>query len=133
MEDAILITAKALDSSELLRDLATEEDGAVVTFAGVVRRLEGDRELSSIDYEAYGSMARSALVDILAEAHQRWPRFRARIAHRTGLVEVGEPSVLVVVAAGHRGEAFEVARFLIDELKARVPIWKRDHIYRSHQ
>jgi molybdopterin synthase catalytic subunit len=73
-------------------------------------------------------MAERAIAAILESAHARWPRFSAVVAHRTGVVPVGETSVWIAVAAGHRAEAFEVARHLIDEVKASVPIWKREHL-----
>ena len=131
MDDLILLQEEPLDETALRRRLGGEEDGAVVTFAGVVRRLEGEVPLRAIDYQAYGTMARRVLSGMLAEAHARGPRFQALIAHRTGVVPVGETSVWIGVAAGHRAEAFEVCRWLIDQLKVRVPIWKRDHLPRD--
>jgi molybdopterin synthase catalytic subunit len=127
----LILCEEALDEAALRAGLAGEEHGAVLSFSGVVRRSEGELELRAIDYEAYTSMARRALEDMLEEAHARWADFRAVVAHRTGVVAVGEAAVVIVVAAGHRGEAFEICRWLIDELKARVPIWKREHLPRG--
>ena len=126
--DRVILQAERLDEATLRAELGGEEWGAVVTFAGVVRRTEGDARLRAIDYEAYAGMADKLLAQLLEEAHARWGEFEATVAHRTGEVAVGEPSVWIGVAAGHRAEAFEVARYLIDELKARVPIWKREHL-----
>lgn len=131
MDDLLLLTEEPLDETALRAALGAEHDGAVVTFAGTVRRLEGSRALSGIVYQAYESMAHQELTRLLDDAHARWPRFRASVAHRVGFVPVGEASVWIGVAAPHRAEAFEVARFLIDELKARVPIWKKDHVAQS--
>jgi molybdopterin synthase catalytic subunit len=128
MADTILFSNQPLAPQTLQRELAGEEVGAVVTFAGVVRRTEGDLPLRGIDYQAYESMARRALHALLVEAHTRWPSFQAVIAHRTGVVAVGEPSVWIGVATRHRGDAFDVARFLIDGLKAQAPIWKHRHL-----
>lgn len=107
--------------------LQDEGFGAQVTFAGVVRRMEGETELSAIDYEAYAGMARTQADALLAEAQERYGPLAAVVVHRTGVVPVGEMAIWIGVATGHRAEAFEAARYLIDELKARVPIWKRDH------
>ncbi|CAN5185874.1 molybdenum cofactor biosynthesis protein MoaE [soil metagenome] len=100
------------------------EAGALVTFSGIVRGLEGESRSNSLQYEHYEGMAQREVLALLAEARSRWPVRRAAIYHRVGSVEVGGSSVIVAVSAGHRAEAFEAARFLIDEIKARVPIWK---------
>lgn len=100
------------------------EAGALVTFSGIVRAGEGDRTIDRLDYEYYPRMAEKEMARLLDEARARWPVRRAALLHRVGPVAVGEPSVIVAVSAGHRAEAFEAARFLIDELKRRVPIWK---------
>jgi molybdopterin synthase catalytic subunit len=100
------------------------EIGAIVTFSGVVRETEGTKRISHLDYEHYEGMAEKEIGRLFLEARERWPLERVGLVHRTGEVPVGEASVLVAVAAGHRAEAFEAARFLIDEMKKRVPIWK---------
>ena len=117
-----------IDPDRHLPDLADEAFGAVVTFAGVVRRHEGEVALRAIDYEAYAAMARREARALLQEAHERFGPLLAVVVHRTGEVPVGEAAVWIGVATGHRAEAFDAARFLIDELKARVPIWKRNHL-----
>ena len=101
------------------------EIGAVVTFAGVARPTEAGRLIAGLDYEAYASMAGSGMEALVGEARARWPLARVGLVHRTGHVAAGRASVLVAVAAAHRVEAFEAARWLIDELKAKVPIWKK--------
>ena len=130
-EDLVFFSADALDERALAARLASEQDGALVTFSGLVRRREGELELASIEYEIYAEMARAQLESVLREAHARWPRFVATIAHRSGAVPVGEASVWIGVAAAHRDAAFLVCRFLIDELKARAPIWKARHVPRA--
>ena len=127
----IRFTPDPLDPRELESVLGGEEHGARVSFAGTVRRLEGQTRLRAIDYEIYEAMARKELEALLVEAEGRWPGLRAVVAHRFGEVPVGEASVWIGVSCGHRGEAFDAARFLIDELKARAPIWKREHLPES--
>lgn len=98
--------------------------GAVVDFCGVVRELEGQTPISGIDYEAHGEMARHQLEQIASEAGQRFPILGLTLLHRIGYVPAAEPSLFLRVSAGRRVAAFEAAQWLIDELKARVPIWK---------
>ncbi len=128
MADRVLLSDQALDVVSFRRELRGRELGAVVEFQGVVRQTEEGRLLRAIDYEAYAPMAEKVLRELLDEAHGRWKEFSAVIAHRSGVVPVGETAVYIGVATGHRAEAFELCRWLIDELKARVPIWKRDHL-----
>ena len=99
--------------------------GAVVTFAGVVRGREGEAAITGIDYESFDDMARRQFELIFAEIEQRWPIESVRLAHRTGIVKVNEPSLWVEVVAAHRAEAFYACQFLIDQMKQRVPIWKK--------
>lgn len=131
--DIIEIAAGPLHFDALLRRLGhspdggTGEDGeagALVTFSGIVRAREGEGTIGHLDYEHYEGMAQREMEKLVSEARERWPLRRVGLIHRIGRVPVAEVSVLVAVSAGHRAEAFEAARFLIDELKLRVPIWK---------
>jgi molybdopterin synthase catalytic subunit len=102
--------------------------GAVVTFTGTVRdHAEGRAGVTELTYEAYEEHAVARMEEVVAEARRRWPEVR-RIAaiHRVGDLEVGDDAVVVSVSSPHRGEAFEAAAFVIDTLKATVPIWKRE-------
>lgn len=103
--------------------------GAVVSFSGVVRdHSEGRDDVTSLTYEAYEGVVEQRLTTIVATARATWPALdRVAVLHRTGDVAAGQPSVLVVVAAPHRPEAFEAARYLIDTVKAEAPIWKQEH------
>lgn len=107
---------------------ATRSDcGAVVTFLGTVRdHAEGRPAVTELEYEAYEEHVVGRLESIIAEARTRWPLGRVALLHRTGRLLPTECSVVVTVSAGHRGEAFEAARFCIDTLKATVPIWKAE-------
>lgn len=100
------------------------ETGALVLFSGIVRETEGDRKIPHLDYEHYPAMAEREMARLVERARGRWALRRVALVHRVGPVGVGESSVLVAVAAGHRAEAFAAARWLIDELKQSVPIWK---------
>ncbi len=131
--DRILITRQPLNLAEIIDSIEhpagpkaspDEEAGALVTFSGKVRAGEEGRRITHLDYEHYEGMAEKEIEKLLAEARTRWPLRAVAIHHRVGPVAVGEASVVVAVATGHRAEAFAAARFLIDELKNRVPIWK---------
>lgn len=102
--------------------------GASVTFSGTVRdHAEGRPGVTAIEYEAYAAQVEPRLAAITAEARRRWPDLgRLVLLHRTGPLAVGESSVVAAASAPHRGEAFDAARFLIDTLKATVPIWKKE-------
>ncbi|MFN3651862.1 MAG: molybdenum cofactor biosynthesis protein MoaE [Armatimonadota bacterium] len=114
-----------LDPAPLVRFVDAPEMGAVVTFSGNVRNHNRGREVEYLEYDAYRPMAERELRKIAEEAAERW-QARIAIQHRLGRLEIGEPSVLVVAACAHRGDAFEACRYVIDTLKERVPIWKRE-------
>jgi len=109
--------------------VTTPGSGAVVSFAGVVREhSEGRAGVRGLTYEAYEEEATRRLAEIAAELRRGWPDVeRVALLHRVGDLALSEPSVVVVVSAPHRAEAFEAARFGIDTLKETVPIWKREH------
>lgn len=122
-----------LTTSELSLDRAAtwvrrDDCGAVVVFGGTVRdHAEGRPDVVELEYEAYAAQVEPRLSKIAASALEKWPGVgRAVLWHRTGVMAVGECSVVVAVSAGHRGEAFDAARFCIDTLKVSVPIWKRE-------
>jgi len=112
---------------EALHDLVrADEDGAVVTFAGVVRNHSQGRRTEYLEYEAYAPMAERQMREIGKAARSRWPVDQVAVLHRVGRLEIGETSVLIAVSSAHREEAFSACRFVLDELKARVPIWKKE-------
>ena len=114
------VTAEPLSAERLCTAVATNHTGAIVTFQGTTREVE------KLDYEAYEPMAEERIAAILADALARHEIEGAAAEHRTGEVPLGEPSVIVAVAAAHRGPAFEAAREIIDRIKAEAPIWKRE-------
>lgn len=96
-----------------------------MTFTGTVRDEHAGRSVTGLAYSAYDAMAEAECDAVLSEAESRWP-VSVALAHRLGALEVGDVAVAVVVAGGHRDEAFEACRWVIDEVKRRVPIWKRE-------
>jgi molybdopterin synthase catalytic subunit len=104
----------------------TPADGALCLFVGVVRNENKGRRVLYLEYEAFEEMALPLMEEIGIEARGRWPITDLRMVHRLGRLEIGEPSVAVAVVSPHRAEAFAACRFLIDTLKARVPIWKKE-------
>lgn len=105
--------------------LMSDGMGAVVTFHGVVRGTEDGEAITDIDYEAHEEMARHQFGLIFDALEERWPVESVMLVHRLGVVPANEASLRVEVIAPHRAEAFEACQFLIDEMKAKVPIWKR--------
>ena len=121
------LTDAPIDVVALETSLASLEHGALVTFVGRARRTADDgREVLELDYEAFGEMAERVLAEIAAEAGERWPGSETVVRHRTGLVPLGEAAVAIVTAAPHRAEAYEANRFVIEAIKERLPIWKRE-------
>lgn len=100
--------------------------GAIVTFTGVVRGNDGERQLTSMELEHYPGMTEAELERVEAQARARWPLAGCLIVHRYGVLEPGDNIVLVVAASAHRQAAFEAASFLMDFLKTRAPFWKRE-------
>ena len=125
----VLLTDAALRSAAET-SAATEEDvdraaGAIVDFWGVVRELEDGREIEGIDYEVHAAMAEHQMKLIADAAAQEFPLKRVILHHRIGFVPAGEASLFLRVSAGHRGAAFEASEWIVDELKKKVPIWKK--------
>jgi molybdopterin synthase catalytic subunit len=128
-DDWLVLTDAELPKITALDWVEGERWGGVVGFFGVVRdHAEGRTDVLAVDYEAYEEQVLPRLSELAAAARVKVPGLgRIVVWHRTGHLVVGEASVAVVVSAPHRGEAFEACRFLIDTLKATVPIWKLEH------
>ena len=122
------LSAEPLDVAALAAAVQTKEHGAVVTFLGTTRETSPDdpRPVAALEYEAYDAMAVPEMERIAHEARERFGPLGIAMVHRTGRVALGEPSVAVVVAAPHRGRAFEACRYAIDALKSRVAVWKQE-------
>ena len=117
----------AIPSAQVLDEMKAGSDGAVCVFDGIVRDNTRGRETLFLDYEAYEVMALEQMRGLAAEAVTKFGVRDIALLHRLGRLEVGETSVLIVVASAHRGAAFDACRWLIDTLKKTVPIWKKEH------
>ena len=116
----------AIDELALEEAVRTDADGAVLVFRGVARKYSRGREVVHLEYEAYPEMAEKVMAQIAGEIKTRWPVTAVAMVHRTGVLEIGQASVVIAVSAPHRGEAFEAAHYAIDRLKQIVPIWKKE-------
>ena len=125
----IAVTPAALDLQALTREVADARpgDGAVASFIGLVRDHNQGRRVSFLDYEAYDALAVRALGRIVDEAREAWPDTRVGVHHRTGRIDIGEPSVIIVAVSPHRAHAFAACRYTIERIKQIVPIWKHEH------
>jgi len=120
------LSSTPLDVAEVVRRVEGPDCGGIVTFTGAVRDSSRGRDIRHLEYEAYPGMAEREMEAIADEAAARWPGTRVAMAHRAGHLEIGDLAVVVAAASPHRAEAFEAARFAIDTLKERVPIWKKE-------
>lgn len=121
------LKSRPLDSADLLRRLKQPESGAVVTFRGCVRNQNRRRRVAALEYHAYEELARKEGGRILEEVREEYPVNGGLCVHRVGTLEVGDVAVWVGVGAAHRGDGFQACRYVIDEVKKRVPIWKKEH------
>ncbi len=120
------LSAGPISADHLIAALGARSDGAVVAFEGRVRSSNAGRTVRRLHYEAYDAMAREVLDEIGAEARERFEIGEIVVHHRLGSLEVGEVSLAIVACAPHRGAAFDAVRFAIEQIKHRVPIWKRE-------
>ncbi len=123
-------TESAIDADAARRELLDRGAGGYVSFEGWVRDYNEGREVTRLEYEAFQPLGLKEGNRILAEAVQRFPIKHAACIHRLGSLDLSGMAVWVGVSSAHRGEAFDACRFIIDEVKHRVPIWKKEH-YRS--
>ncbi len=121
------ITTKPISVDEVSRRVSDPRVGAVVSFAGIVRGINADRKVNYLEYETYPEMAELTLAQIGEEIKARWPVEQVAIVHRVGRQEIGETSVVIAIASGHRQGAFEAGRYAIDRIKEIVPIWKKEY------
>jgi molybdopterin synthase catalytic subunit len=117
-----------IDAAGLLAEVGRPDSGATVVFLGTVRN-HSDRveNVTHLEYEVYPGAVETSIREIVEEATAKWPVLSVAVEHRSGVVALGEASVAVAVATVHRADAFEAARFIIDELKSKAPIWKKEH------
>ena len=121
------MTSAAIDPDALRRTLFDNAAGAYCSFEGWIRNHNEGQEVLRLEYEAYEPIAISEGNIIIDQARERYPFLHAHCVHRTGLLEIGECAVWVGVTSAHRDEAFAACRFIIDEVKTRLPIWKKEY------
>jgi molybdopterin synthase catalytic subunit len=121
------IVREPIHTPEVTERVKHPEDGAAIVFEGVVRDNSRGRKTLFLDYEAYEEMALGQMEDLAAQAIAQFKVRDVAIVHRLGRLEIGETSVLIVVASAHRGPAYDASRWLIDTLKRKVPIWKKEY------
>ncbi len=120
------ITKSRLDPAALCRAVSSRKHGAVASFVGTVRSPHAGRRVRAVTYDCFTPLADRELARIKTEAERRWP-VRVAAAHRVGRLRVGEASVALAAGSGHRAEAYEACRFVIEEIKRRLPVWKKEH------
>jgi molybdopterin synthase catalytic subunit len=120
------VVDRPISCSDLLELVGSTDDGAVVCFEGRVRTRNRGREVVRLHYEAYADMAEETLREIAAEAAQLHAAGAVAAFHRTGTLEIGEVSVAIAASAMHRTQAFDAARHVIEQVKVRLPVWKRE-------
>jgi molybdopterin synthase catalytic subunit len=124
-ESGAFLSATPIDLVTLIAGIESPAHGGVASFLGQVRDHHEGRTVRRLEYSAYGPMAEAECARIVAEAEARWP-VRVALKHRVGALEIGDVAVAVAAAGAHRDEAFAACRFVIEEVKRRVPIWKKE-------
>lgn len=122
----IRVTENVLDAAEATAAVASPAAGAITLFLGVVRDNNLGRSVDHLVYEAYPSMAEKVMREIALEAKERFGLEKYAVLHRTGRLEIGETSLLVAISSGHRAESFEAGHWMVNEIKKRVPVWKKE-------
>lgn len=126
------ITDRPIEPEQLRGTLQDPAAGAYTAFEGWIRNVNEGQAVLRLEYEAYEPLALSEGEKVVREAIDRFDVLHARCVHRTGLLELGECAVWVGVSSGHRDEAFRACRYIIDEIKVRLPIWKKEHYADGH-
>jgi molybdopterin synthase catalytic subunit len=123
---AFLLSETKVTLDDVVREVASEEAGAIATFSGTARRHSRGRTVEYLDYEAYEGMAEEMMAKLAADLKERYEIQEIAIHHRVGRVELGEPSVVIAVSAAHRKDALAACKDAIDILKVDVPLWKKE-------
>jgi molybdopterin synthase catalytic subunit len=128
-EISVAVSSDPLDVGAIVGAASTPETGGTGVFVGTVRAtptVEGDKQVVRLEYEAHPTLAESTMRTLALDAASKWGLDRVVAIHRTGACEVGDPTVVIACSAAHRAEALDATRWLIDEIKANVPIWKKE-------
>jgi molybdopterin synthase catalytic subunit len=123
---AFLLSEEPLSLDAVVAEVADDGAGAIATFTGTTRSRSRGRDVVRLEYEAYEGMAEAEMEQIAVELRERYALVGLAIHHRVGVVEIGQPSVVIAVSAAHRGDALAACRDAIDRLKERVPLWKKE-------
>ena len=121
-----ILQSQPLNVPQLREQVESPSHGALLVFEGVVRDNFEQRKVVGLEYEAYPELVDPVMDEIHAEALQRWPGVAIVVAHRTGALAVGETSLVIAVGSAHRPAAYETSRFVLEAIKARLPVWKKE-------
>ncbi len=121
-----ILTEQPIRLDPLIDQVRAPDRGGIAIFLGLVRDHHQGKSVLGLDYSAYGPMAETVTAEIIREVESRESRVAVVVQHRVGALTIGDTAVAVVAAAAHRGEAFDACRYVIEELKKRVPVWKRE-------
>ena len=121
------LTREIIDASQFVQDENDFAAGAGVIFLGMIRNHSDGKNVIYLEYEAYEEMAEKMIHELIRAAFLRWPLAGIKLLHRTGRIDLGEIAVAVAVRSAHRDEAYQASRFLIEEIKHKVPIWKKEY------
>lgn len=121
------VTTNPIDFTAITNSVRSHSAGAVVLFMGTVREFTGEAVTTQLTYEAYSEMAEVQMEQLADRAVKKWSLCKVSMVHRCGVLDLGDIAVAVAVSAPHRGAAFEAGRWLLDEVKTYVPIWKMEH------
>jgi molybdopterin synthase catalytic subunit len=126
--DLIAVSADVVDPADVVAAVSAPDAGAVVLFIGTVRdHSPGRSGVTHLEYQTYDEQVVEKIAEVVGDLRERWPVTKVAAIHRVGELAVGEISVVVAVSSPHRSDAFPAGRYLIDEIKARAPIWKKEH------
>jgi molybdopterin synthase catalytic subunit len=124
----VSVSDEPLDAIGIMEFVADDSAGSTVLFSGTVRdHSPGRQGVTRLEYEAYEGVVTTKIREVVDEAMERWPIVKAAAVHRTGVLGLRESAVIVAVSTAHRADGFPACRYIIDELKHRVPIWKKEH------
>lgn len=122
-----IVSSEPLSIEKAINFVQNPAHGAIDTFIGTVRNHHNGKEVTGITYDVHKNLAEKMLQDICLEAHNLWPKTSYFVAHRHGVLEIGEQSIIIAVSAPHRDESFKACRYVIEEIKKHAPVWKKEH------
>ncbi len=122
----IIFQKETIDASKIIEDTGSESDGSILCFIGRARNRSRERDVLYLEYEIYESMAAREMDKIVTKAMSGWTLSHCTVIHRFGPVKIGEASILISVSSPHRNESYMASRYIIDKIKEKVPIWKKE-------